>query len=432
LVWHPGLHRMLRRLRLPFPSSFRAPCRYNTTTTTFHADLWNNKLGLEARSPTVSLSKKVLDFASNESLRNSYINPFGGIRIGLVLEELDAMAGRVAYAHALGNSSLVSDVVVRPQGAEAIRRVETHLTIVTASCNRITLWHKLPAELSLDIEGRVTWVGRSSMEVCVHIVQHGKEGPVRVLESYFTMVARDKSNRAVALPPLLLQTAEEKILFEKGEANSKRRKEDSQRSLEIAPPTDEERARTHQLYLQTRKIVHDEGRLPPDLAWMGSVRTQSLVLMQPQSRNIHNKIFGGYLMRKAFELAWSSTFIFVGTGPAFSGMDDTSFLAPVEIGDSVLFTSQISFTQGKDVMVNVVADVISPRGYHGPAATAPFQVSKFRKTTNVFRFAFQCRNTEQIRQIVPETYEEVVTFIGGQRVYEDLRAHAIEKQRDLQ
>jgi hypothetical protein len=33
-----------------------------------------------------------------------------GVRIGFVLEELDAMAGKVAYAHALGNTSLVSDV----------------------------------------------------------------------------------------------------------------------------------------------------------------------------------------------------------------------------------------------------------------------------------------------------------------------------------
>jgi CxxC motif-containing protein len=32
----------------------------------------------------------------------------------------------------------------------------------------------------------------------------------------------------------------------------------------------------------------------------------------------------------------SSTYIFVGTVPTFSALDDTSFLAPVEIGDVLL------------------------------------------------------------------------------------------------
>jgi hypothetical protein len=46
---------------------------------------------------------------------------------------------------------------------EVVKKVDTSLTIVTASCNKITLWTDLPAALSLQIEGVVTWVGRSSM-----------------------------------------------------------------------------------------------------------------------------------------------------------------------------------------------------------------------------------------------------------------------------
>ncbi|PRP85379.1 acyl-coenzyme A thioesterase 9, mitochondrial-like [Planoprotostelium fungivorum] len=417
---------LTQRVQLPGAFNSLIPRRVNPfghchvkrrCMTTINTDIWAGKLGLEARSPSVSKTIKFLDFNNNPSLRNNYINPFGGIRIGFVLEELDAMAGKVAYAHALGNSSFVSDVVLRPSGDEVVKRIETPMTIVTASCNRIMLWTDLPANLSLQFEGLVTWVGNSSMEVCVYILQYRDAEPVRVLESYFTMVARDKNNRAIKLPPLLLKTEQEKVLFARGEANSRERKLEAARSLEITPPNIEENAYIHGIHRDTQNKIR-EGRLGMEWSMMKSAKNSSLVLMQPQSRNIHNKIFGGYLMRKAFELAWSSTFIFTGVAPSFSGMDDTSFVAPVEIGDSVMFTSQISYIQDKRVIVSVIADVISPRRYSEKGE--PFRIEKYRKTTNIFRFAFTCNKAENIRQIYPESYEEVMALVNGKRIYEDL------------
>lgn len=154
------------------------------------------------------------------------------------------------------------------------------------------------------------------MEVCVYILQYRDAEPVRVLESYFTMVARDKNNRAIKLPPLLIKTEQEKVLFARGEgeiissiwrlivsANSRERKLEAARSLEITPPNIEENAYIHGIHRDTQNKIR-EGRLGMEWAMMKSAKNSSLVLMQPQSRNIHNKIFGGYLMRKAFELAW--------------------------------------------------------------------------------------------------------------------------------
>lgn len=50
---------------------------------------------------------------------------------------------------------------------------------------------------------------------------------------------------------------------------------------------------------------------------------ESTVLMQPQERNIHNKIFGGFLMRKAFELAWSTAYVFSSQKPILLAVDGT-------------------------------------------------------------------------------------------------------------
>jgi acyl-coenzyme A thioesterase 9 len=70
--------------------------------------------------------------------------------------------------------------------------------------------------------------------------------------------------------------------------------------------------------------------------------------MHPQQKNVHNKVFGGYLMRMAYELAWSSGLLFSqGQRPGLVplsllellSMDDTTFLAPVSLGDVVSFDS---------------------------------------------------------------------------------------------
>ncbi len=47
------------------------------------------------------------------------------------------------------------------------------------------------------------------------------------------------------------------------------------------------------------------------------------LFFQPQERNIANKIFGGYLMRSAAELAFSCAFMYAQSQPAFVALDGT-------------------------------------------------------------------------------------------------------------
>ena len=62
--------------------------------------------------------------------------------------------------------------------------------------------------------------------------------------------------------------------------------------------------------------------------------------MHPQQKNVHNKVFGGYLMRVAYELAWSSSLLYSqGQRPELLSVDDTSFISPVNLGDIVSFDS---------------------------------------------------------------------------------------------
>lgn len=100
---------------------------------------------LEERSPGESCFEKIYPFGSDLELREEYINFFGGLRIGKLLEDLDLVAGKVAYSHTQG--------------------WERGLGIVTAACDRIDLTGALPSTSDLQLLASVNWVGRSSLEV---------------------------------------------------------------------------------------------------------------------------------------------------------------------------------------------------------------------------------------------------------------------------
>ncbi|WIA23382.1 hypothetical protein OEZ85_000142 [Tetradesmus obliquus] len=62
---------------------------------------------------------------------------------------------------------------------------------------------------------------------------------------------------------------------------------------------------------------------------------------QPQQRNMHGRIFGGFLMRRAFELAFASTYLFAGSRPAFVRVEDITFRNPVDVGSLLRFKSHV-------------------------------------------------------------------------------------------
>ena len=51
-----------------------------------------------------SYSQIELPFASSSELFEQYVNPWGGVRMGMLMEHLDSLSGSIAYKHMLGSS----------------------------------------------------------------------------------------------------------------------------------------------------------------------------------------------------------------------------------------------------------------------------------------------------------------------------------------
>ena len=327
-----------------------------------------------------------LPFKSDQLTREDYVNFYNGVRLSKVLEDLDALAGSVAYLHADDGNP------------------ETEpLLIVTASVDRIDLLQPLSINEDYRLTGYVTHVGTSSMEVSImmettdHIpLDHevdaiGSFGHYSYLSgpspatpqdptsapsnprgkpilyvsprlykractdilknkrvAKFSMVARDPvTNKASRVNPLLLVTEEERRIYQFGAQTKTKKSLLSQMSLENIPPTTEELASVHTLWKEYSKYLTGTP-MPDSTVWMSSTFLSNVQLCMPQDRNIHGKVFGGYLMKLAYELAYSTALVFSKSRPLFSCMDDITFRKPVPIGSLLRLESSVVYSRGGD------------------------------------------------------------------------------------
>jgi acyl-coenzyme A thioesterase 9 len=357
---------------------------------------------LPPKSPKDSFIQKTLRFSTDKRLRDCYINHFGHLRVGLILEDLDRMAGAIAYKHVLGEKEIVVSLLASDgtyySPSEILPKTESgnHLIIVTASCERIDIFKLISSYHDLVLQGNVVAVGRSSMEIVITVDSLTPE-PERVVVAKVTMVARENDKPYQNINPVIPTTPEEILLFQEANESRERRKRRAQEALTISPPTQEEYLLIHKLFTERK---HN-----PSFIDMSATSYQSLVVMHPQKQNIYGKVFGGYLMRVAYEQAWATAYLFSGKAPHFRAVDDINFFAPVDIGTVCTFNSKVVFTTENTIQVTVQTDVVNPE-------------RKTTNTTNTFHFTFVVDSKTPIPQVTFSKYEDAMQYLSGKRRYE--------------
>ncbi|XP_030625788.1 acyl-coenzyme A thioesterase 9, mitochondrial-like [Chanos chanos] len=347
---------------------------------------------LPAKTMKDSFIEVHLPLGTQPSLRDKYLNYHNSVRFGRILEDLDSLAVLICYSHTRN---------------EALKK--SPLSIVTALVDKIDMRKNIIyPDCDIKFTGHVTWVGKSSIEAKMHMAQYHDGAYSPVLDATFVMVARDPENkRAAFVNPLKLEGPEEESLFQQGEINKKRRVELSTASLLKVAPTAEERTVIHSLFLNTldTKTVSFRSRvLPPNSVWMEDAKMKGLEICHPQERNIFNRIFGGFLMRKAYELGWANACAYGGCRPTLVAVDDIMFQKPVEIGSLLLLSSQVCYTEGNHIQVRVHTEVLDPlTGHHN--------------TTNVFHYTF--RADKDVPAVVPRSYGESMLYLDGKRHFDE-------------
>lgn len=305
--------------------------------------------------------------------------------------------------------------------------------------------HPISLVNDLKLQAYLTYVGKSSMEVTIDLISIKETGEVEYLgNTQFIMVAR-KGDRAATVHGIELEKEEAKSIFEQGKQRLDTRKKRAATSLELLPPRAEEISLIHELYLASKKIreinelatirrngtvevssstasalnnqaallANEERQALIDekqkYIWMNNLVFKNIQYMHMQNRNIHGKVFGGYIMRAAFELAWVAAACYMGEkSTKFVYVDDIQFVKPVNVASIVEFTSAVIYSQNEYVVVEVEAVDVSP-------------INISRTKTNVMHYIFTTEDAnKKLPHIMPSTYEEIVNYLQGKRSLDKL------------
>lgn len=126
-------------------------------------------------------------------VRPNHLNGANRLFGGILMQWIDEVAGIVAKRHSMCN-------------------------VTTASVDNLTFLHGAYQNDMVVIKGKLTWVGSTSMEVCVDTYVENVSGKYeRINNAHFLMVALDENNKPVQVPKLILQTEEERLAWECGE-----------------------------------------------------------------------------------------------------------------------------------------------------------------------------------------------------------------------
>ncbi|KAL6338508.1 hypothetical protein AAG906_020609 [Vitis piasezkii] len=364
---------------------------------------------LLTKTPSHSRTSILYNFSSDHTLREQYKNPWNRVRIGKLLEDLDALAGTISDKHCSDD-----DTTTRP------------LLLVTVSVDKMVLKKPPSVDHDLQISGAVIWVGRSSIEVQLEVTQSTNESSNTsdsvVLTANFIFVALDcKTRKAVPVNRLSPETEQEKLHFEEAEARNnlrKRKRGGDRRDLENGDVN-----RLEELLAEGRIFCDMPALADRESILLRDTCLENSLICQPQQRNIHGRIFGGFLIRRAFELAFSTAYVFAGMVPCFLEVDHVDFLRPVDVGDFLRFKSCVLFTQLENpeqplINIEVVAHVTRPE-------------LRSSEVSNTFYFTFTVRpeskatkNGFRLRNVVPATEEE------ARRILERMDAESLLLDKD--
>lgn len=228
----------------------------------------------------------------------------------------------------------------------------------------------------------------------------------------------------------MIETEEERELFKKGEKNYQAKKALRTRSLLEKAPDDEESNLIHDLWkkemsylsksclvkflpeINNQPSIDPESPVqrPNNTLSMSDTVLKSAMIMQPQDRNRHNfMIFGGFLLKQTFELAFCCAASFSHARPNFISLDPSTFENPVPVGSVLYLRATVAYTEpleredaeSKYTKIQVRVDTKVRDVEHGT-----------KKSTGMFNYTFL---VEGDVHIMPKSYGEYMLWTDARR-----------------
>nr|XP_023011961.1 acyl-coenzyme A thioesterase 10, mitochondrial-like [Leptinotarsa decemlineata] len=282
-------------------------------------------------------------------------------------------------------------------------------TLVTALVDKIDFTDFTPKpQEGIRISGHVSWVGNSSLEVVVwlELRMHGTWNPVT--RALFLLAARDSYNSKSAVVNAVQPANDREIQILFGGEDRKQRwvKLQQKHVLKVIPDSEEQKI-IHDIFLRTvnNEISQRNKVLPPGCVWMNSASISNVVFSHPEERNMHNTVFGGFIMAQAEELSWVLGYMFSKYRPCLKSISDIQFQRPIAVSSLIQMHTQVVYTQINYIQILVQVETYNP-------------ITGKNDSTNTFHFTYQV--PEMVNEVFPMTYHEAMMYIHGRRYFQDV------------
>src|SRR6201992_4160268 len=170
---------------------------------------------------------------------------------------------------------------------------------------------------------------------------------------------------------------------------------------------------------------------PANVTWMENTRLHTAPRMQPQYRNRHHfMIFGGFLLRSSYELAFCCCASFAHSRPRFVSLDPSTFETPVPVGSVLYLAATVVYTNpeagdgGTDSTTTTnpgEGEAAAEKGRTPQNTTLVLvRVDSYvrnvehgeRKPTGTFNYSFE---VDKDVKVMPRTYGEFMMYIDARR-----------------
>ncbi len=341
-------------------------------------------------NPEATSCYRTLLLSSDPVLRRRFMivdEPIeGNFRFGLLLEELDIMAEQTAIGY--------------------VRRFYPEGRVVTAAIDNILVRHVVDVNRDIIFHARINHVGRSSLEIGIR-VEHAGEPATHIASCYFTMVARggEAAGESLSLPPLEYRDELERERSRKAVAGRDEYRQQQASMLE--PPSREE----YEIMSRLHKAQEDPGFSGYTA---GQLVAGAWERMYPEQEYVPQRIFGGYLIRRAFELSAICSELVAPDRSIIATVNRINFFHPVRLGDKLHFTSRVVYTNESFVCVEASIERISRD-----------RSTKALSNSCLFTFVNvdMKLNHRPVPQIYPTTYQEDSRYLEAHRSYQALVGH---------
>lgn len=333
---------------------------------------------------------KTLHLSSDPAIRRRYMivdEPIiGNFRFGLLLEDLDIVAEQTALGY--------------------VRRFHSDARVVTAAIDNIIVRHVVDSNQDIVIHARINHIGRSSLVIGIR-VEHPGTPSTHIASCYFTMVARggESAEESRSLPPLQYTDELEQLRAER--AVAAREEYRQQQAAEQEPPSREEFK-----MLQNLHSMQEEPGFKGLKA--GELVVDGWDRMYPEQEYVPHRIFGGYIVRRAYELSSICSELVAPDRSVIAAVNRINFFHPVRLGDKLHYTCRVVYTNDSFICVEANIDRISRD-----------RTSKTLSNSCLFTFTNVDSNLQHraVPTIYPATYAEDARFLSACRSHQIMIGH---------